>query len=64
MEDSSRISFNLIAHAYYDTQGLLQLDEDQVALRDDIRKYFRVGSRIRTTPGNLIRCCLNELIDS
>jgi hypothetical protein len=29
------------SHAYYDTQGLLQLDEDQVALRDDIRKYFR-----------------------
>lgn len=30
------------AHAYYDSQGLLQLDEDQVKLRDDIRRYFRV----------------------
>jgi hypothetical protein len=27
--------------AYYDTQGLLQLDPERVQLRDDIRKYFR-----------------------
>ncbi len=26
---------------YRDTQGLLQLDDDKIALRDDIRRYFR-----------------------